>query len=194
MIRQIEDWHVGIPAGWGSWFPHEAAQTADQVAAALGVNPAAQARVRESVMTLDATVGTGMILSAAVWVPDASTGEPCGFLQVELLGVETTREASAEEYLHAVSSRRQRRGVKVFDHSTSLTDTDAGPAVIEVLVTAERRSRQVISGIVWTVFPPGSNQAVRLEFTTPIPAMFEALSTQSVVIARSTVLTLTSSA
>lgn len=79
-------------------------------------------------------------------------------------------------------------------HSTSLTDTDAGPAVIEVLVTAERRSRQVISGIVWTVFPPGSNQAVRLEFTTPIPAMFEALSTQSVVIARSTVLTLTSSA
>ena len=184
MAEKIKDYRIGAPPTWGSWVPREAAGHVDAVAEKVATGEAAQARVREAVLLFDATVPVDTApLTAAVWVPEPSTGEIYGFLFADLLRGETGAALSAEVFLQRVKKAPRERGVKLFDHSTSAAEVEAGPAVIEMRRWAEKGSGQVLSSVAWTIFAPGASEAVRLEFTTPVAQVFDALTDESVVIA-----------
>jgi hypothetical protein len=187
----IRNYDLGAPAGWASWAPGRGASQADEVAAALGTTPEARARVREAVLAFDERVPSeGGHLGAAVWVPDPSTGEPWGYLLVDLLVGDPARPTTPAEFLHAVRRPTKRRGWKVLDYSVAPGDKPAGPMVVQFEVTAPKRSGAVQTSFTWTVFPPGSHEGIRLVFDAPSPAAADALELETVDIVNTLTVTL----
>jgi len=195
MTSSILKYELGALPGWAGWAPGRGTAQADEVAAALGATPQAQARVREAVLVFDARIPpVGAHLSAALWVPDPATGEVWGFLLVDLMVGDPARPTTPEEFLAAVRKPEKQRGLKVLDYSVSAGDKPAGPVVVQVETTAPKRSGLVLTSITWTVFPPGSHEGIRLEFHTPSPAAADALEQESVDIVNTLSITLDSAA
>ncbi len=188
MTAVLKDWSLSAPDGWGSWPPGAGAEHADRVAAELASSPEAAEVVRAAVLSMDRTLPRDErpLLTAAVWVPDPASGEMAAFLVVEVVTVGTPdAPATVDDYVRAASRRRRPRGVKVFSSDVSRTTVPAGPAVVEVLVSAERRSPTVTCEHTWSVFPPGTIHAIQLHFATRHPAIQGELVEQAAAIASS---------
>jgi hypothetical protein len=185
MAPTVDSWSLGAPTDWGSWVPHHGADVADEVAAGLADDDAARAQVRDAVLSWDAALPAGPVLTAAVWVPDRTQGEVCGLLVAELLVDVPSGPDPVGTYLSTVGRPPRERGVKTFDYSVARGEVPAGPAAIQARTWAEKATRVVVSSIVWTVVPPGSDEAIRLELTTQVPSMYDALVDQGTQIAHS---------
>jgi hypothetical protein len=179
---QIVDWALDASPEWGSWRPGRGPDEADGVAARLSDGDAARALVREAVLAFDAEDHPGAVLTSALWVPDRTTGQPYGVLRVELLVDAPGEHTSAESFAADARRPARRRGYKVFHQDVATTEVDAGPAVIATVTYAEKQTRQVVTVVRWTVFPPGADEAVQLEFSTPLAEVAEALAQQSIAV------------
>lgn len=172
----IESYTLASPAGWAAWQPRHGESEAGRVARALGANSKASAQVEAAVLAFDGGLAdVGAELTMALWVPDPETGDPWGLLVMELLAGSPDAPASASHFLAQVAGPRERRGVKVLEYSVAPGTIPAGESVVQVETTAPTRSGQVVSSIIWTVFPRGCQDALRFTFSTPSPAAFEAL-------------------
>lgn len=177
MTQQIVGWTLGVSPTWGGWRPGHGAEDAEGVAQRLADGPAAQDRVRAAVMAFDAGARdvAASVLQLAVWVPDRSTGEVYGTMALELrVGVTTPAD-----YLASVRKPARDRRVKVFHHDSAPAEVEAGPAVVVTRAQADRGSRVVLNEIEWTVFPPGSSEALQLAFGTPVAEFAQALADES---------------
>ncbi|MGV8967388.1 MAG: hypothetical protein ACOH2F_14045 [Cellulomonas sp.] len=190
---KVDTFDLGTSDRWASWTPGDGVAGAEGAAALLGSTPPAQARVREAIEVFDRRMplDRAMCLMGALWVPDASSGEPWAFLLVDLLvSTDPGDPVTAEDYLFMTSKAPKQRGLKVFDYSAAAATVAAGPAVIQVEVSATKKERDVTSTVVWTVFPPGSHEAVRLSFSSPAPAVSEAFSEETSAVAHGLSVTL----
>lgn len=188
MSAVLKDWSLSAPDGWGSWPPGAGAEHADRVASELSNSPEAAEVVRAAVLWMDKTVphDERPFLTAAIWVPDPGSGEMAAFMVVEVVTLGTPEQlVTADDYARAVARRRRPRGVKVFSSDVSQTTVPAGPAVVELLVSAERRSPKVTCEHTWSVFPPGTIYGIQLHFSTMHPALQGALVEQAASIASS---------
>lgn len=188
MNAVLKDWAMSAPEGWGTWPPGAGAEHADRVASELSSSPEAAEVVRAAVLWMDRTLPRDErpLLTAGIWVPDPANGEMAAFLVAEVVMRGTPEQpATVEDYVKAVSRRRRPRGVKVFSSEVSRTTVPAGPAVVELLVSAERRSSKVTCEHTWSVFPPGTIYAIQLHFSTLHPALQGALVEQAAAIASS---------
>jgi hypothetical protein len=95
------------------------------------------------------------------------------------LGVQRTVGA----FLTLVSHPPRERGVRTLDYSVARGEVPAGPAAIQARTWAERSRRLVASAVVWTIVPPGASEAIRIELTTHVPSMYDALIDASIQIA-----------
>lgn len=177
---QIVSWTMGAPDTWGTWPPHEAGTVIDALAAKLTDDPEGAGRVREAVLALDANLPPGSLLSAGVWVPDRSTGQVHGTLLAEGLVDLPDVPDPVGWFVSTMSSAPRRRGVRTFEYAITRTDLPAGPAAVQSWTSAHRRSRDVVSTLVWTVVPTGSVEAIGVEFSTHVPALADALYAESV--------------
>jgi hypothetical protein len=97
------------------------------------------------------------------WVPDGS-GDVAAGLACELLAEAPDGPDAAEAYLGRVQRkiyRSRRTATRVTYHTAGLREVAAGRAVVTL------RSHGVVRHeVIWTVFPPGSVEAVELRFDT----------------------------
>jgi hypothetical protein len=194
---KVDTFDIGVSEQWASWTPGEGASRADDVAARLGTTPEARDRVREAVHVFDQRMPLteALCLLGALWVPDRSSGEAWALLLVDLLVSEDPSDpVTAADYLAMAAPTPKRRGLKVLDYSSAAATVAAGPAVIQVEVSGNRWRRDFTSTIVWTVFPPGSHEALRLSFTSPEPAVSSAFSDEAAAVAHALSITLVGTA
>ena len=177
MTGWITDWSGGVPDGWASWEPGQAVGSAEGVAERLADGDAARERVRAAVLGIDADLPLERaLLSAAVWVPDPSSGEPLAMLLAELaIPTERGVPVGFEGYLRAAAAPPPWRfGRKVFEHSVTTVEVPVGRAVLERLVMAERRE-PVTTAVTFTIFPDGTDEAIRLTLSSLVPAAADVL-------------------
>jgi hypothetical protein len=178
--RSIAAYEIGVFDGWGAWLPREGASSASDVAGRLGSTPSAQAQVRAAVLAFDADLpAAGDELDLGVWVPDPSTGVTWGAFVLELIRGDPAEPWTAERFLRQVRKAPKRRGERVFDYSVAAGTTPAGESVLQMMSTAPRRSGQVISSIIWTVFPSGAHDQMRCTFSTASAGAVDALALES---------------
>lgn len=191
MGSQIGAWTLGAPTDWGSWVPHRATERLDHVAAELADGEQARDRVRAGMVAFDDVLPGGPVLTAAVWVPDRASGEVCGVLMAEIL-VDVFPGPDPVGAFVTLARRPPRvRGVRTFHYSVRRGEVPAGPAAIQARTWAEKSRHLVASAVVWTIIPPGSSEAIRIELNTPVPSMYEALVDASIQIARTLTVELT---
>lgn len=112
------------------------------------------------------------LAGAAVWFPDPSTGQACGFSADRVVPHDGM---TAAQHLEERARPPRARGLQVLDYGASLSEPEAGPMVVEIEVSAARWSRRVMSHVHVTVFPPGFSEAVYIRASTPFPPLFDAL-------------------
>jgi hypothetical protein len=78
-------------------------------------------------------------------------------------------------FLTLVSRPPRERGVRTLDYSVARAEVPAGPAAIQARTWAEKSHQLVTSAVVWTIVPPGASEAIRIELTTYVPSMYDAL-------------------
>lgn len=181
-VQRIAEWYGGTPEGWGSWFPGRGPEEADRVAQLLADGEAAQARVRETVLALDAARIEADILSMAIWVPDRTTGEAAADLNLLIMRTDSGAPTTAAEVFETQKRKPRQRGVKLYHYDASISEVNAGEAVIATRSQADKKTKQVITTVEWTVIPPDSRELLYLVMTTPYAALAETMADQSVVI------------
>ncbi|WP_448061171.1 hypothetical protein [Cellulomonas hominis] len=181
-VQRIAEWYGGTPDGWGSWFPGRGPEEADRVAQLLADGEAAQARVRETVLAFDAARIEADILSMAIWVPDRTTGEAAADLNLLIMRTESGTSTTAAEVFETQKRKPRQRGVKLYHYDVSISEVNAGEAVIATRTHAGKKAKQVVTTVEWTVIPPDSCELLLLVMTTPYAALAEMMADQSVVI------------
>lgn len=181
-MQRIAEWRGGTPENWGSWRPGYGVEDADRVAAMLADGEAAQVRVREAVLTIDQERARDQVLSLGIWVPDRSTGEVAADLLLFLAPTESGAPTTAAEVFETQKRKPRQRGVKLYHYDVSVAEVNAGEAVIATRSYADKKTKQVLTTVEWTVIPPDSRELLFLVMTTPYAALAESLADQSVVI------------
>jgi hypothetical protein len=192
----LQSYTMGVPAGWIAWTVGQGAERADELAAKAANSPGAQEVVRRGVLGLDRVcqAGGGLFVRAGLWVPDPGTGEVVATAQLELRTGPLDRDASWSEQLKQAKSFTSQRGFKVFDRAVEPMTVQAGPAIGEVTVLAERRGRLlarssgpdlVEAQVEITVFPPGCSEVLCLRTITAEQGLLEALGQEARAMAES---------
>jgi hypothetical protein len=192
----LQSYAMGVPAGWIAWTVGQGAERADELAAKAANSPGAQKFVRRGVLGLDriCQADGGLFVRAGLWVPDPGTGEVVATAQLELRTGPLDRDASWSKQLEQAKSFTSQRGFKVFDRAVEPMTVQAGPAIGEVTVLAERRGRLltrlpgrdlVEARIEITVFPPGCSEVLCLRAMTPQTGLLQALSQEARAMAES---------
>lgn len=165
MNRQISRIDLRLPERWCGWRPGEGPRAARQAASDLAVGPVAENRLRSALEAIDRAVVAlnSRHVRVGAWVPDGS-GDVVAGLACELLAEAPDGPDAAEAYLGRVQRkiyRSRRTATRVTYHTASLREVAAGRAVVTL------RSHGVIRhDVIWTVFPPGSVEAIELRFDT----------------------------
>jgi hypothetical protein len=113
---------------------------------------------------------------AAAWVPDPS-GDVVGGLACELLAGASGAPGAAEGYLRRVQRkvyRTRHLTTRMAYHTASLREVPAGEAVVTLRSLGTQRHE-----VIWTVFAPGSAEAVELRFDTRDPDRYQELITHA---------------
>ncbi|GEL47661.1 hypothetical protein CHO01_27770 [Cellulomonas hominis] len=165
MNRQIARIDLRLPDRWCGWRPGEGLRAARQAAADLASGPVAENRLRSALEAIDRAVlaQNSRHVRVGAWVPDGS-GDVAAGLACELLAEAPDGPDAAEAYLGRVQRkiyRSRRTATRVTYHTAGLREVAAGRAVVTL------RSHGVVRHeVIWTVFPPGSVEAVELRFDT----------------------------
>jgi len=192
----LQSYAMGVPAGWIAWNVGEGSERADELSAKAADAPEAKEIVHRGVLGLDALCqrGDALFVRAGLWVPDRTTGEVVATAQLELRCGPMDRDASWSEQLEQAKSFTSQRGFKIFDRAVEPMTVQAGPAIGEVTVLAERRGRLltrspgrdlVEARIEITVFPPGCSEVLCLRTITAEQGLLEALSQEARAMAES---------
>ena len=192
----LQSYAMGVPAGWIAWNVGEGSERADELSAKAADAPEAKEIVHRGVLGLDALCqrGDALFVRAGLWVPDRVTGEVTATVQLELRTGPLDRDASWSEQLEQAKSFTSQRGFKIFDRAVEPMTVQAGPAIGEVTVLAERRGRLltrspgrdlVEARIEITVFPPGCSEVLCLRTITAEQGLLEALSQEARAMAES---------
>lgn len=179
-------WYSTSPT-WGTWSPHEGDQQADEVAAEVTETAAGRSRVASIIRERDNDIARiPLLVGAATWVPDPAAGLPMAFMFSGLVrGDQTTPTAAS--YLAEATTRKPERGAKRFDHDAALIDLPIGPAVVEVAISAPKRSRSVVCTVDWMAFPTGFSDTIFLHYQTPFPELLDSLQDEAEAVAHSLV-------
>jgi len=181
-MRQITSWDLGAQVEWSGWDPGTGAAEADRIVAQLATTPPARDRVRLAVTAADRASSEPACVLVALWVPDATTGEPLADLTATLIGTEPGQVLDADEIAAGFARPSRTPGAKVLHHDTARTEVDAGAAVVVTRTVATRATRQVLVTVEWTVVPPDSADGMQLVFSTPYSAIAERMADESVAI------------
>lgn len=173
MSSQIAGWVHAYPDDehWGGWSPGSGGhQVAAEIADRIAETAAARALLQTGVVAVnDAAVRKdGAVGTAAVWVPDRSTGEVRGVLMEMLQAFEHPDEAQPEAFV-ARHWRRDYGGwrVRITERAAEIVDCPAGRCVVETIVGRLRGERTVQAYSSFFVFPSdGTPEAVHLAFNT----------------------------
>lgn len=183
MNLPISSIDLRLPERWCGWRPGDVARITRHAAAGLTRTPVAHARLRSALAAVDRAVVdlNARHLRAGVWVPEPS-GDVVAGLACELLV-----EAQAVDDPPATHLRRIRRKIyrsrlgatRLSYHGVDVHEVPAGNAVV-----TQRSHGVQRHDVIWTVFPPGSTQAVELRFDTRSKARYPELLAHAEQIAR----------
>ncbi|MBO9554707.1 hypothetical protein [Cellulomonas sp.] len=192
MTQAITKWKLGLTEGWLAWRPAVGVEAPLSTVAEFADGEEAQARVRASVESVEATTADldGWIEMRGIWVPDRSTGQPVATMTMEHLGEAPGTDTSVEWFMPFVRKAPRVRGVKVVHYDVASTETNAGPAVIATYTLLNKRTGEAIIGVDWTILPVGSHEFMKVQVTTPYSAMADAMGDQSAVLANNLSVTL----
>ncbi len=164
-LRYPDDSH------WATWTPGDGCDAvASELSLEVATTSEGAALLRRSILAVNASSleQRGAVAQNALWVPDRSTGEPKGIVDVTIIGFTKRSDATPEAFL-ARSWRREHGGwrVKVTQRSTEIVQCPAGPAVVESVVGRLRRERTVQAYSSFVIFPAdGTPEAVCLRLNT----------------------------
>jgi hypothetical protein len=143
----------------------DVARNARRAAAGLTRSPVADARLRSALVAVDRAVveQNARHVRAGVWVPDPS-GDVVGGLACELLVEAQAVDDPPSTHLRRIRRkiyRTRRAATRLSYHGVDVREVPAGSAVVTQRSLGVQRHE-----VIWTVFPPGSTQAVELRFDT----------------------------
>ncbi|MGN8244152.1 hypothetical protein ACTHAM_001051 [Cellulomonas soli] len=153
------------------------------MAAELGSIDEARAMVAAAVDWVDEREATPGLIDLAIWVPDPTTGVTAGVLTVVLADV-TPGPDPAGRWLHDIRRKPRLRGIRVLHHDTAPARVNAGPTVLELLTTADKRTGQITAQALWRIFPDDADGAIGLTVRTTELALTPALVADSELIAQ----------
>jgi hypothetical protein len=187
MTGRIDKAGYSRTAQWVTWIPHRGAATADEAAAEATTTPEARTAVAAWIRSTDLRVGQIKgVFRAAGWVP-----EPTGGVVALLVATIVRGEPGLDAAAYKAKSEKAKipRGVKMFDRAVLGFDLPSGRAVVEVEISASRRQPRVDHSVIWTVFPEGVVDAVRMHFRTSHSDLLDALADDARVMAETVVVT-----
>lgn len=189
----MSDWYAGVPEPWCTWWPGRATETVDEIISVRADGPAAQDALRQAILAADAAMPLDRaLLSAAAWVPDPTTGAIAATMLAELCILEDRRGAPVGlgKYLRiAHASPRRKWGRRHFEHEVTMVQLPVGPAVVERDIYADRRGPVTVC-VQWTIFPDGTDEAIRFTITTPDRVLEDAVIEEGMIIAGSVTVTI----
>ncbi|MFF1530760.1 hypothetical protein [Cellulomonas sp. NPDC058312] len=165
MNTHISSIDLQLPERWCGWRPGDVARIARRAAAGLTRSPVADARLRSALVAVDRAVveQNARHVRAGVWVPDPS-GDVVGGLACELLVEAQAVDDPPSTHLRRIRRkiyRTRRAATRLSYHGVDVREVPAGSAVVTQRSLGVQRHE-----VIWTVFPPGSTQAVELRFDT----------------------------
>lgn len=128
--------------------------------------------------------------SAGVWLPDRETCEAAATFALRVVDPDGSRRLTQDELIRWADKPARTRGVRVVDCAAEPGDLSAGPAVLQVLETVTRPSRNIMLQMNWFVLPPGTDQIVLCQFDSEHPYLTDALGWESNIITDSLVVRL----
>jgi len=172
-LSPIADFQIALPRTWAviPAMPDEGDWSL-AVADKLCNNAAAHKKLAIGLMTAHRKlIGPDPHVLVAVWVPDPSTGDGQGLLTVDWMLPDPGTILDRAYYRESIA-RIRRPNLTILQQRIDDIDVPAGPAVRE----RERVSRSsgrlfsrretVFENVIYTVFPPGSTDALQLTFST----------------------------
>ncbi|MDM8085058.1 hypothetical protein QUV83_09810 [Cellulomonas cellasea] len=120
--------------------------------------------------------------SAGVWLPDRQACEVAATLAIRVVDPDRPHRLTQEELIRWAGRPTRTRGVRVMDCAAVPGNLSAGPAVLQILETVTRPSRQVMLQMNWFVLPPGTDQIVLCQFDSEHPYLTDALGWETNVI------------
>lgn len=190
MTHHISRIDLRLPERWCGWRPGEAPRVARRIAADLTSGPVAAARLHAAIRAVDRLVVECRTrhVRAGAWVPERS-GDVVAGLACELLADVADGRDPALAHLRRVrnaAARCRRTPTRLSYHAVSRRTLPAGDAVVTL------RSHGVLRHeVIWTVFPPGTSEAVELRFDTRTAERYQEVVAHAEAIAESLVVGLT---
>ncbi len=172
-LRPIVDFQIAPPPTWAAIpaLPQEGDWPL-AVADRLCDNAAAHKKLAIGLMTAHRNlIGPDPHVLVAVWVPDPSTGDGQGLLTVDWM-LPDPGSALDRPYYRQSIARIRRPNLTVLHQRIDDIHVPAGPAVRERERVARSSGRlfsrreMVSETVIYTVFPPGSTDALQLTFST----------------------------
>lgn len=145
----------------------------EQIAEALAEGEGARRRVAENLRCDHPGIidPPGSHTMAGIWVPDRVTGEICGLMYLDLIVPGPDNQPVTRDGYRALVDPDRRTGLRVIERHLDEVDMPAGPALLarEIIARSNGRMRwrqHVQENVIYTVFPPGSCDAVQFTCTT----------------------------
>ncbi|MGY4644616.1 hypothetical protein [Cellulomonas sp. URHB0016] len=197
----ITNSQIMVPKTWALWGAGEHRAEASTAPAQLADTPEGQDFVRRAILGSESTFhGIGTRVAMLVWVPDRATGAVQGIGSCWRIGWPPDTRPSRDEYLVEAKKLDPAPGVTIDASSFTTFDVDAGPLVVEGLITREtprsrfggflRTASSPIAQIRCTIFPEGCDEVFRIDLMVDDLDLAGPASAQIGSIAKGVVLTL----
>jgi len=198
----ITNSRLGVPPTWALWGTGQHAEKAKTAPAKLADTREGQDFVRRAVLGAEAKFeGAGTRVAMLVWVPDRTTGAVQAIGACTRIGWPPDTRPTRDEYLTEAKKLDPAPGVIIDASSFTPGDVDAGPLVVEGLVTRSTprglfgrllrgSPTSPIVQIRYTIFPEGCDEVFRIEAVLDDLELARPASAQVGQIAKSVVLTL----
>jgi len=166
--------HIGTPKTWALWGSGQHLDEATVAPSQLADTVEGQQFVRRAILGAEAKAeGAGTLVALLAWVPDRTTGAVEALGACWRLGWLPDTRITRDEYLADAETTEPPAGVTLDARTVTGLDVDAGPAVVEGLVTTSA-SRRRFGGLVratastvgqvrCTIFPEACDEAFRIE-------------------------------
>jgi len=193
--------HIGAPKTWALWGSGQHLAEAKVAPSQLADTPEGQQLVRRAILGAEAKAeGAGTLVALLAWVPDRTTGAVEALGACWRLGWEPGTRITRDEYLANAETTEPSSGVTLDARTVTELDVDAGPAVVEGLVTTATSPRRfaglgrpgvfTVGQVRCTIFPETCDEAFRIEVVVDNLDLMGRAAADIAAMARGLVLTL----
>lgn len=179
-MSHIVDFDAGTSEQWVGWTRGNSDE-AEAFVRQLGLAPELESGYLEAVAELESIVVKDDAAAAGLWYPDP-TDLPWGQFTLRYVYPQEGKPLDPRALRRELRKAEKIPGTRVLDYSVAEGPIDLGRLVVQVEVRGFKDTGVVLSRIASTVFPAGSEEALRFEFQTNVPKAFAALGAESLTI------------